>query len=112
MRSDLDTLILPLLKMLYSSNRRTPSQMYMLLIILLVFSQDTAFATNVHKCGSMCSDDGRVCRPLMQLQVQPHGVALSPRPAACRKPKSPVLQFVSEEVEQCDNSFKSRCSAC
>ena len=81
MRSDLETLILPLLKMLYSSDRRTPSQMYMLLIILLVFSQDTAFAINVHKCGIMSSDDGCVCRPLMQPRVQPRDAALLTGPA-------------------------------
>ena len=51
MRSDLDTLLLPLLQMLYAADRRTPSQMYMLLIIVLLLSQDAAFAANVHRCA-------------------------------------------------------------
>ncbi len=48
-RSDLETLLLPLLRMLYSASSRTPSQMYMLLIIILILSQDTAFAQNIHR---------------------------------------------------------------
>ncbi len=36
--------MLPLLQMLYASDLRTPSQMYMLLIIVLLLSQDAAFA--------------------------------------------------------------------
>lgn len=57
-RSDLDTILLPLLQMLYASDRRTSSQMYMLLIIVLLLSQDAAFAANVHKCvGSAISLD-------------------------------------------------------
>ena len=35
-RSDLDTLLLPLLELLYSAPRRTANQMYMLLIVLLI----------------------------------------------------------------------------
>lgn len=48
-RSDLDTILLPLLELLYSAHERTPNQMYMLLIILLMLSQDSAFAQNVHR---------------------------------------------------------------
>jgi dymeclin len=48
-RSDLDTVLLPLLHMLYASDRRNASQLYMLLIIVLLLSQDPAFAANVHK---------------------------------------------------------------
>ncbi|CAI5467468.1 unnamed protein product [Closterium sp. Yama58-4] len=48
-RSDLDTLIMPLLEMLYNAPRRTSNQMYMLLIILLILSQDASFNANVHK---------------------------------------------------------------
>ncbi len=48
-RSDLDTLLLPLLELLYSAHQRTANQLYMLLIILLMLSQDSAFAQNVHR---------------------------------------------------------------
>ncbi|PSC74556.1 dymeclin-like isoform X1 [Micractinium conductrix] len=48
-RSDLDTLLLPLLELLYRAHERTPNQMYMLLIILLMLSQDAAFAQNIHR---------------------------------------------------------------
>ncbi|KAL4432564.1 hypothetical protein ABPG77_000501 [Micractinium sp. CCAP 211/92] len=48
-RSDLDTILLPLLELLYSAQERTANQMYMLLIILLMLSQDPAFAQNIHR---------------------------------------------------------------
>ncbi|KAL4436991.1 hypothetical protein ABPG75_004130, partial [Micractinium tetrahymenae] len=48
-RSDLDTVLLPLLELLYSAHERTASQMYMLLIVLLMLSQDSAFAQNIHR---------------------------------------------------------------
>ena len=48
-RSDLETLLLPLLQMLYSAAGRAPSHLYMLLIILLILTQDASFAANVHK---------------------------------------------------------------
>ena len=48
-RSDLDTLLMPLLRQLYDATRRAPSHMYMLLVIVLILSQDTAFAAAVHK---------------------------------------------------------------
>ena len=48
-RSDLDTVLLPLLHMLYASDRRSASQLYMLLIIVLLLSQDPAFAASVHR---------------------------------------------------------------
>ena len=47
-RSDLDTLLLPLLKLLYEATCEAPSSTYMLLVILLILSQDTAFAAAVH----------------------------------------------------------------
>ena len=47
--SDLETLLLPLLQMLYSAAGRAPSHLYMLLIILLILTQDASFAANVHK---------------------------------------------------------------
>ena len=52
MRSDLDTLLLPLLKLLYEATRREPSHMYMLLVILLILSQDAAFAAAAHEARS------------------------------------------------------------
>ncbi len=48
-RSDLDTLLMPLLRQLYNATRRAPSHMYMLLVIVLILSQDAAFAAAVHK---------------------------------------------------------------
>lgn len=49
MRQDLDTLMLPLMKMLYNAPSRTPNQVYMLLIIVLILSQDASFNANIHK---------------------------------------------------------------
>ena len=48
-RSDLDTLLMPLLRQLYDATRRAPSHMYMLLVIVLILSQDAAFAAAVHQ---------------------------------------------------------------
>mmetsp|Transcript_6392 Transcript_6392/g.22497 ORF Transcript_6392/g.22497 Transcript_6392/m.22497 type:complete len:708 (-) Transcript_6392:16-2139(-) len=48
-RSDLDTLLAPLLEMLYHAPERRPNQIYMLLIILLILSQDASFNANIHK---------------------------------------------------------------
>ena len=42
-------LLLPLLHMLYTASGRAPSHLYMLLIILLLLTQDASFAANVHK---------------------------------------------------------------
>lgn len=53
-RSDLETLLLPLLRMLYSAAGRAPSHLYMLLIILLILTQDASFAANVHKVPRTC----------------------------------------------------------
>ena len=47
--SDLEVLLLPLLHMLYTASGRAPSHLYMLLIILLILTQDASFAANVHK---------------------------------------------------------------
>ncbi len=41
-------MLLPLLRLLYTAGGRNASHMYMLLIILLILSQDAAFAANVH----------------------------------------------------------------
>jgi hypothetical protein len=48
-RSDLDTLLLPLLELLYGAPDRGANQLYMLLIILLILSQEPSFAGNVHR---------------------------------------------------------------
>lgn len=48
-RADLDTILLPLLEMLYTAPQRTANQIYMLLIVLLILSQDSSFNANVHK---------------------------------------------------------------
>ena len=47
-RSDPDTLLLPLLKLLYEVTQRTSSNMYMLLVIFLLLSQDTAYSAAIH----------------------------------------------------------------
>eukprot|EP00898_Chlorokybus_atmophyticus_P000736 jgi/Chlat1/1663/Chrsp127S01908 len=48
-RGDLDTLVMPLLEMLYSARGRTANQIYMLLIVCLILSQDASFNANIHK---------------------------------------------------------------
>ena len=48
-RQDLDTLMLPLMEMLYHTSSRTPNQIYILLIIVLILSQDASFNANIHK---------------------------------------------------------------
>ncbi|KAK7279271.1 hypothetical protein RJT34_24318 [Clitoria ternatea] len=48
-RIDLDTLLLPILEALYDTRRRTANQIYMLLIILLILSQDSSFNASIHK---------------------------------------------------------------
>ncbi|KAK8709638.1 hypothetical protein V6N13_060651 [Hibiscus sabdariffa] len=48
-RTDLDTLLMPILETLYSASRRTSNQIYMLLIILLILSQDFSFNASIHK---------------------------------------------------------------
>ncbi|XAR57285.1 hypothetical protein NMG60_11025365 [Bertholletia excelsa] len=48
-RTDLDTLLMPLLETLYNASKRTSNQIYMVLIILLILSQDSSFNASVHK---------------------------------------------------------------
>ncbi|KNA10632.1 hypothetical protein SOVF_142540, partial [Spinacia oleracea] len=48
-RTDLDTLLMPILEILYNAPKRTSNQIYMLLIILLILSQDSTFNASVHK---------------------------------------------------------------
>ncbi|XP_052191504.1 uncharacterized protein LOC127800753 isoform X6 [Diospyros lotus] len=48
-RTDLDTLLMPMLETLYNASKRTSNQIYMLLIILLILSQDSSFNASIHK---------------------------------------------------------------
>jgi hypothetical protein len=48
-RQDMDTVMLPLMEMLYNAPSRTPNQIYILLIIVLILSQDASFNANIHK---------------------------------------------------------------
>ena len=47
-RNDLETLILPILKQVYEVSMGSQSQLYLLSIILLIFSQDASFSEAVH----------------------------------------------------------------
>lgn len=68
MRSDVDTLLVPLLKQLHGSESRTASQTYMLLIIVLILSQVkfTQVSTSHH------------APPVYDRLHQPHQPASSP----------------------------------
>lgn len=48
-RTDLDTLLMPLLETLYNAPKRSSNQIYMVLIILLILSQDSSFNASIHK---------------------------------------------------------------
>ncbi|XP_057992651.1 uncharacterized protein LOC110632778 isoform X3 [Hevea brasiliensis] len=48
-RTDLDTLLMPILETLYNASKRTSNHIYILLIILLILSQDSSFNTSIHK---------------------------------------------------------------
>ncbi|KAL6184994.1 hypothetical protein ACLB2K_041129 [Fragaria x ananassa] len=48
-RTDLDTLLMPILEALYDAPKRTSNQIYMLLIILLILGQDSSFNASIHK---------------------------------------------------------------
>lgn len=41
--------LMPILETLYNASRRTSNQIYMLLIILLILSQDSSFNASIHK---------------------------------------------------------------
>ncbi|KAG1347709.1 putative Dymeclin [Cocos nucifera] len=47
--ADCDQQLMPILEMLYNASRRTSNQIYMLLIILLILSQDSSFNASIHK---------------------------------------------------------------
>jgi len=40
---------MPILEALYNASTRTANQIYMLLIILLILSQDSSFNASIHK---------------------------------------------------------------
>ncbi|KAG9133625.1 hypothetical protein Leryth_019459 [Lithospermum erythrorhizon] len=48
-RTDLDTLLVPLLETLYNASKRSSNHIYMVLIILLILSQDSSFNASIHK---------------------------------------------------------------
>ncbi|KAI4368378.1 hypothetical protein MLD38_016940 [Melastoma candidum] len=48
-RTDIDTLLVPILETLYNASRRSSNHIYMLLIILLILSQDSTFNASIHK---------------------------------------------------------------
>jgi hypothetical protein len=48
-RTDLDTLLIPLLETLYDASRKTSNEIDMVLIILLILSQDSSFNAGIHK---------------------------------------------------------------
>ncbi|KAI4342710.1 hypothetical protein MLD38_027301 [Melastoma candidum] len=48
-RTDVDTLLMPILETLYNASRRSSNHIYMLLIILLILSQDSTFNASIHK---------------------------------------------------------------
>ncbi|KAJ4828586.1 hypothetical protein Tsubulata_019592 [Turnera subulata] len=48
-RTDLDTLLMPILETLYNASKRTSNHIYILLIILLILSQDASFNASIHK---------------------------------------------------------------
>ncbi|KAG8370268.1 hypothetical protein BUALT_Bualt14G0099200 [Buddleja alternifolia] len=48
-RTDLDTLLMPMLETLYNASRRTSNHIYMVLVIFLILSQDSSFNASIHK---------------------------------------------------------------
>ncbi|KAK6117208.1 hypothetical protein DH2020_049087 [Rehmannia glutinosa] len=48
-RTDLDTLLMPMLETLYNAPSRTSNHIYMVLVIFLILSQDSSFNASVHK---------------------------------------------------------------
>ncbi|XAR49055.1 hypothetical protein NMG60_11032089 [Bertholletia excelsa] len=48
-RADIDTLLMPLLETLYDAPKRASNQIYLVLIVLLILSQDSSFNASVHK---------------------------------------------------------------
>ena len=48
-RDDLDTIVLPLLETMYHADKVAPSHLYVLLILLLILSEDVSFNEGIHK---------------------------------------------------------------
>ncbi|XP_075478200.1 uncharacterized protein LOC142519149 [Primulina tabacum] len=48
-RTDLDTLLMPMLETLYNAPRRSSNHIYMVLVIFLILSQDSSFHASIHK---------------------------------------------------------------
>ncbi|EPS63352.1 hypothetical protein M569_11433, partial [Genlisea aurea] len=48
-RTDVDTLLMPLLETLYNAPTKTSNHIYMVLVILLILSQDSSFNASIHK---------------------------------------------------------------
>ncbi|XP_051129691.1 uncharacterized protein LOC127250441 isoform X2 [Andrographis paniculata] len=48
-RTDLDTLLMPMLETLYNASSRTSNHIYMVLVIFLILSQDSSFNSSIHK---------------------------------------------------------------
>ncbi|KAH6769951.1 dyggve-melchior-clausen syndrome protein [Perilla frutescens var. hirtella] len=48
-RTDADTLLMPLLETLYNAPNRTSNHIYMVLVIFLILSQDSTFNASLHK---------------------------------------------------------------
>ncbi|KAK1395267.1 Dymeclin [Heracleum sosnowskyi] len=48
-RTDLETMLIPLLEILYNAASSRSNQIYMVLIILLILSQDSSFNASIHK---------------------------------------------------------------
>ncbi|CAN1808140.1 DYM [Linum perenne] len=54
-RTDVDTLLMPILETLYNASRTSSNHIYILLIILLILSQDSSFNASIHKMTSLGS---------------------------------------------------------
>ncbi|XP_057771541.1 uncharacterized protein LOC130991379 isoform X2 [Salvia miltiorrhiza] len=48
-RTDVDTLLMPMLETLYNAPNRTSNHIYMVLVIFLILSQDSTFNASIHK---------------------------------------------------------------
>lgn len=54
---------MPLLETLYNAPRRTSNQIYMVLIILLILSQDSSFNASIHKLVNKDLSAFFTCKP-------------------------------------------------
>lgn len=67
-RDDVETLLLPILRQLYEISSGSQSQLYLLSILLLIFSQDISFGQNVHNV-TLCGPEWYKDRPLGKLSL-------------------------------------------